>query len=395
MICPNCHSEIPNESVFCPECGKKVEIPAAPVPETPAPQAVPQGQYTAPAPQQGTYTAPQQPTPAPQQTYTAPQQTYTAPQQTYTAPQQPYAAPQPYPPQGQPAAPEKGGLATGALVCAFLAPGIGFILGLVGAIKFKTKKFKTRSIIAIVISVVISLVGIIGIRAAARAIGNKVGEQIQKEIDEEFINPIDDFFGIEESDPSADTDTDDDTDVPQGLDAIVFLGTYENGSYYNGFGGLNIKVPADGWTAYYGEAVKEYQEDDTLLTDNPNKVPYMEYNGVRTYYDLIVDNNVDFANLTVSLVYGEGVDTLTTGDILDSLKKSYVEGLTGVKSNSDGKLTLGGKTYQVMTITGKYGDYNLKYEVAAYQEGNAVIYLTLLTSADAKGTLADTLSLLS
>ncbi|MBQ3889212.1 MAG: hypothetical protein II738_05650, partial [Clostridia bacterium] len=190
-------------------------------------------------------------------------------------------------------------------------------------------------------------------------------------------------------------DADTATDVPQGLDATVFLGTYKNGAYSNGFGGVDLKIPSDGWTVYYGEDVKEYQEDDSLLTDNPNHVPYMESGGVRTYYDLIVDNNVDFANLSISVVYGEGVDTLTTGEVLDSLKKSYANGLTGVKSNSDGSLTLGGKTYQVMTITGKYNEYSLKYEVAAYQEGNAVLYITFCTSGEAKATLADTLKLMS
>lgn len=407
MNCPNCHSEIPDASVFCPECGQKVEIPAAPAPEAPAapaPQTVPQGQYTAPAPQQGTYTPPQQTYAAPQQTYSAPQQTYSAPQQqTYSAPQQPYAA-QPYPPQGQPGVPaEKGGLATGALVCAFLLPGIGFILGIVGAVKFKTKKFKTRSIIAIVVSIVISLIGILGIRAIAKAVAAKMGDNIQQGIqdsfDDMFSIDADDFYTDDDTDTDDATATNDDadtaTDVPQGLDASVFLGTYANGTYSNGFGGVDLKVPSDGWTVYYGEDVKTYQEDDSLPTDNPNHVPYMENNGVRTYYDLIVDNNVDFANLSISVVYGEGVDTLTTGEVLDSLKKSYANGLTGVKSNSDGSLTLGGKTYQVMTITGKYNEYSLKYEVAAYQEGNAVLYITFCTSGEAKATLADTLKLLS
>ena len=72
--------------------------------------------------------------------------------------QQPVAAqPQPQPqPQWQ--APsnneEKKGLATCALVLAFLMPFVGLVLGIVGAIKYKTSKLKTQCIIAIPVSIV-------------------------------------------------------------------------------------------------------------------------------------------------------------------------------------------------------------------------------------------------
>lgn len=50
---------------------------------------------------------------------------------------------------------EKSTLATGALVFSFLMPIVGLILGIVGAVKYKTTKYKKQSIIAIPLSIVV------------------------------------------------------------------------------------------------------------------------------------------------------------------------------------------------------------------------------------------------
>ena len=53
---------------------------------------------------------------------------------------------------------EKSTLATCAMVFAFLFPLAGFILGIVGAVKYKTASYKKRCIAAIIVSVVVWLV---------------------------------------------------------------------------------------------------------------------------------------------------------------------------------------------------------------------------------------------
>lgn len=50
---------------------------------------------------------------------------------------------------------EKSTLATAALVFSFLMPIVGLILGIVGAVKYKTEKYKKQSIVAIPLSIVV------------------------------------------------------------------------------------------------------------------------------------------------------------------------------------------------------------------------------------------------
>ena len=47
--CPNCHSEIPDEAVFCPVCGTAVETIPAPLPRPDAAYSS-TGSYAPPAP---------------------------------------------------------------------------------------------------------------------------------------------------------------------------------------------------------------------------------------------------------------------------------------------------------------------------------------------------------
>ena len=54
---------------------------------------------------------------------------------------------------------ETSGLATGALVCSFLIPIVGLILGIVGACKYKTPEFKNKSIAAILVSILVWIFG--------------------------------------------------------------------------------------------------------------------------------------------------------------------------------------------------------------------------------------------
>lgn len=96
MFCQKCGNEIHNEAVVCPHCG-------CPVQEN-APQ--PAGVSDAPVVENG----------------------------------------------------ETSGMATGALVCAFLIPIVGIILGIVGVIKYETPTYKNRCIIAIVISIVVWII---------------------------------------------------------------------------------------------------------------------------------------------------------------------------------------------------------------------------------------------
>lgn len=93
MFCSKCGNEVNNEAVICPNCGCMLkEI-----------QPAPQSNTNAPMLQDG----------------------------------------------------ETPGLATGALVCAFVFPLLGLILGIVGTTKYKTQNLKNRCIIAIIISIVV------------------------------------------------------------------------------------------------------------------------------------------------------------------------------------------------------------------------------------------------
>lgn len=51
-------------------------------------------------------------------------------------------------------APETSGMATAALICAFVFPIVGLILGIIGVVKYKTESFKNKCIAAIPISIV-------------------------------------------------------------------------------------------------------------------------------------------------------------------------------------------------------------------------------------------------
>ena len=93
MFCSKCGNEVDNEAVICPNCG-------CPLKEM---QPMTQSNTNAPMIQNG----------------------------------------------------ETPGLATGALVCAFLFPLIGLILGIAGAVKYKTPNLKSRCVIAIVLSIVV------------------------------------------------------------------------------------------------------------------------------------------------------------------------------------------------------------------------------------------------
>ena len=53
---------------------------------------------------------------------------------------------------------ESGGLATAAMIFAFLIPLLGFILGIVGACKYKTPSYKGTSSAAIFVSIVVWIV---------------------------------------------------------------------------------------------------------------------------------------------------------------------------------------------------------------------------------------------
>ena len=56
---------------------------------------------------------------------------------------------------------ETPGMATAAIVCAFLFPLLGLILGIVGAVKYKTPSLKSRSVIAIVLSLVVWVISMV------------------------------------------------------------------------------------------------------------------------------------------------------------------------------------------------------------------------------------------
>ena len=56
---------------------------------------------------------------------------------------------------------EKQGLAIAALACGFLIPIVGLILGIIGTVKYKTEKYKTMCIGAIVLSVVVWIISVL------------------------------------------------------------------------------------------------------------------------------------------------------------------------------------------------------------------------------------------
>ena len=120
--CPKCGA--PADGIFCLSCGAAVNSePAAPT----------ANDFKGAAPQQ-----PQQPA---------------QPQQPYYPPQPPVQ--QPYYPAQPPVEPEKPGMATAAIVFAFLIPLVGLILGIVGKKKYQSPELQKRCQTAIVISVVV------------------------------------------------------------------------------------------------------------------------------------------------------------------------------------------------------------------------------------------------
>lgn len=56
---------------------------------------------------------------------------------------------------------ESNGLAIGALVCAFLIPLVGLILGIVGLSKYKTPSYRSQCTTAIILSIVVWIVSAI------------------------------------------------------------------------------------------------------------------------------------------------------------------------------------------------------------------------------------------
>ena len=118
-ICPKCGAEA--DGIFCINCGAAVNSePAAPAPQ------------------------PQQPV--------QPQQPYYPPQPPV---QQPYYPPQP------PVQPESTGMATAAIIFAFLIPLVGFILGILGKKKYQSPALQKRCQTAIVISVIVFIINLI------------------------------------------------------------------------------------------------------------------------------------------------------------------------------------------------------------------------------------------
>ena len=123
--CPKCGAEA--DGVFCINCGAAINSEPAPAPVSkPADVEKPMG--------------------TPYQQPTQPQQPYYPPQQPV---QQPYYPPAPQPQQ------EKSGLATAAIIFAFLIPLVGLILGIVGKKKYQSPELQKRCQTAIIISVVV------------------------------------------------------------------------------------------------------------------------------------------------------------------------------------------------------------------------------------------------
>jgi hypothetical protein len=120
---------------------------------------------------QVSYPTPEQPGHgAPRYPYGTPDQSYTAvPGQPYSAPPPPYDMPMaPYGPLGMPPMRQSNGVATAAIIFAFIMPLVGFILGIVGVSKSGNAggKGKGLSIAAIIISILIPIITFVGIVAA-------------------------------------------------------------------------------------------------------------------------------------------------------------------------------------------------------------------------------------
>ena len=124
-ICPKCGAEA--DGIFCINCGAAVNSEPSAQPQQPV---------------------------QPQQPYYPPQQPV-QPQQPYYPPQQPYYPAQP------PVEPEKPGMATAAIVFAFLIPLVGFILGILGKKKYQSPELQKRCQTAIVISVIVFIINLI------------------------------------------------------------------------------------------------------------------------------------------------------------------------------------------------------------------------------------------
>ena len=178
-FCTNCGNPLEEGTLFCPECGQKVEIQPS-VPETnfvaaaaaaAAAPAAAAADYNFGMPAQTVAEPAAKPAPevAPQ-TYTAPQP---EPAPHYTAPQpQPepapyYAAPQPAVPEVTPAAEPAGKeqvVKTGTyfwLMLLFAIPVIGFIIMIVMAFTAKKKSLKNwvrANLLWIIILFILSLI---------------------------------------------------------------------------------------------------------------------------------------------------------------------------------------------------------------------------------------------
>ena len=136
--CPKCGAEA--DGIFCLNCGAAVNSE----PAAPAPTSKPVGNDFKEKPIGGAPYQPQQPA--------QPQQPYYPPQPPV---QQPYYPPAPQPQQ------EKSGMATAAIVFAFLIPLVGFILGILGKKKYQSPALQKRCQTAIVISVIVFIINLI------------------------------------------------------------------------------------------------------------------------------------------------------------------------------------------------------------------------------------------
>lgn len=112
MICNNCGREIDDRAVICPGCG------------------VPTVNYSRPV-------------------------NNTQPHQQEFYNNRGFQSTQQYNESSEYSLQESGGLATGALICAFFVPVLGLILGIIGAVNYKNESLKKRSVTAIVVSAVI------------------------------------------------------------------------------------------------------------------------------------------------------------------------------------------------------------------------------------------------
>jgi len=143
--CQTCGAQLLEDSTVCSYCGSQCV-------------ATPNGAAGSSAPyQQNPY---QQQNPYDQNSYQqAPYQQnpyQQAPYQNDPYQQNPYQQGNPYPayPFQPYAAPENSTLSTCALIFAFLIPIVGLICGITGVCKYKTSSYRTRCVVAIVISVI-------------------------------------------------------------------------------------------------------------------------------------------------------------------------------------------------------------------------------------------------